>query len=253
MNSHTTTCPRPARGFTLIELLVVIAIIAILAALLMPALSSAKAKSKAAGCISNLHQLALAWRMYADDNNGTLAINLPQPGNRSSWVTWSSTIPATNQATGIRLGSLFAYVLNPVVYGCPSDPPPTNGPARLSYAMNSWMGSRTMQTVPSTSSQSYRTFVREGEIANIGGASRFWVIGDEDPTTLDDGFFKVTMDDGEPFVSLPGIQHQRGGGINFADGHAQIFRMHDPASLRGKQVSPTNPDWLLFKQMTTDR
>jgi len=232
----------------LIELLVVIAIIAILAALLAPALTAAKAKAKAAGCIGNMRQLALAWRMYADDNNGTLVMNAPQPGNGKSWVTWSNGTNQ-NQATGIRNGVMYQYVATASVYACPSDPPPTNGPSRLSCSMNGWMGSRTMNT---PSGQPYRTFVREAEIANLG-ASQFWVISDEDTATLNDGWFQVTMDDGNPFSSFPGIQHQRGAGMNFADGHAQIFRLHDPSSIPGKPTSPTNPDWLLFKQMTTDR
>src|SRR5262245_20832853 len=101
MNSHATNCTRSTRGFTLIELLVVIAIIAILAALLLPVLNAGKAKAKATGCLSNMHQLALAWRMYADDNNGTLVPNQPQPGNGSSWVTWSAGTNQT-QAAGIR-------------------------------------------------------------------------------------------------------------------------------------------------------
>ena len=250
MNSHATNCTRPMRGFTLIELLVVIAIIAILAALLLPVLNAGKVRAKAAGCISNMHQLALGWRMYADDNNGTLVMNLPQPGNGKSWVTWSaSTGTNQNQAAGIRNGSMFSYTVNPTVYACPGDPPSTNGPSRLSCSMNGWMGSRAMSQAGGTA---YRTFVREAEIANIG-ASQFWVIGDEDTSTLDDGFFKVTMDDAQPFISFPGIQHKRGSGMNFADGHAQIFKLHDPASVPGKPISQNNPDWLLFKQMTTDR
>ena len=83
------------------------------------------------------------------------------------------------------------------------------------------------------------------------GASQFWVISDEDTSTLDDGFFKVTMDDGQPFVSFPGIQHRRGSGMSFADGHADIFKLHDPSSQPGKPTSTTNPDWILFKQITT--
>ena len=114
--------------------------------------------------------------------------------------------------------------------------------------MNGWMGGRTMNA----GSQGYRTFVREAEIANVG-ASQIWVISDEDTSTLNDGWFQVTMDDATPFASFPGIQHRRGCGMNFADGHAQIFYFHDPASVPGKAISAANPDWLLFKQMTTDR
>ena len=240
-----------ARAFTLIELLVVIAIIAILAAMLMPALATAKAKAKATGCVNNLRQLALGWRMYADDNNGTLAVNLPQSADGRSWVNgfFSVGTIATNSAI-ITQGKLFSYIGNAATYHCPAD----STPAVLDYSMNSWMGSRTMvQAYVASASAAYRTFVRETEVNINGAASRLWVMSDEDPSTINDGWFEVTMDDSRPFASFPGLRHARGSGINFADGHAQILKLRDPASVPGKQVSAANPDWILWKQMTTER
>ena len=80
-----------------------------------------------------------------------------------------------------------------------------------------------------------------------------FTLADEDTSTLADGWFLVTMDDTQPFASFPGARHRRGCGLNFADGHAQIFKLHDLASVPGQQISYSNPDWLLFKQMTTER
>ncbi len=257
MKRFSSNATRQPHAFTLIELLVVIAIIAILAAMLMPALFTAKAKAKATGCVNNLRQLSLGWKMYADDNNGTLAVNLPLPGIKPNWVLGDfANQSAANSLANLRQGLLFSYVLNPAVYHCPADIIRSNGePSALSYTLNSWMGSRTMAQPPNASStgSAFRTFVRETEINAIAAASRLWMFSDEDASTLNDGYFLVTMDDTRPFASFPGIRHQRGGGINFADGHAQIFKLRDPASVPGKQSGYyNNSDWLLWKQMTTE-
>src|SRR5574341_138915 len=85
-NARRASGPAAPRhlGFTLIELLVVIAIIAIVAALLLPALTSAKEKSRRAKCISNLHQIGIALNLYALDNRDRLP-NTRQPGGAWLW------------------------------------------------------------------------------------------------------------------------------------------------------------------------
>jgi len=241
------------RAFTLVEILVVIAIIAILAALLLPALATAKAKGLRVGCFSNLKQLALSAQMYAADNDGKLAENLPERQGTNSWVLGDLKLPSqsTNE-TLIRQGKLFPYASHVAIYRCPADSSTSNGAPRVrSYSMNGWMGSRYMETGPSE--KGYRTFVRESEIAAAGPAS-LWVIADEHEATIDDGWFLVTMDDSRPFASAPATRHQHGYCLNFADSHVEFYRLRDPASPGlGAQVYAGNSDWLRLKQVTTIR
>jgi len=260
-------CPRTQSvssryGFTLIELLLVIGIIAVLAALLLPAISRAKERAHTVGCLNNLKQLGVAAQLYAADNGGLLANNQRQGAGTNLWVPgdMKNARDATN-TTLIRQSVFFPYLNQVGVFRCPGDtgsasatePAYAAGGQRVrSYAMNSWTGSRYMENYPRPTG--YRTFMKDAEFATAGAAV-VWYLADEHPATLDDGWFLVTMDDSQPFASFPATRHQRGYALDFADGHAATMRLRDPLSQPSGQaaVSSKNSDWLQLKQMTTVR
>jgi len=251
-----TGCPCSSqRAFTLLEILVVISIIMILAALLLPTLSSAKAKGKQISCMNNLKQLGLGFQMYAADNEGRLPENTPVGPGNNPWVLGNMKYPgdATNVSL-IKQNKLFPYANHLGTYHCPADLSRTGSSLRVrSYSMNGWMGSRYMETNSSTAG--FRTFVRENELA-AARPSTLWVILDEHETSIDDGWFLVTMDDSRPFASYPTTRHQHGYAMNFADCHVESKKLRDPSSQgfganQEPQISSRNMDWIQLKQVTT--
>ena len=257
---------RSSTGFSLVELLIVIAIIAILAALLLPALAGAKAKAQTISCLNNLKQLAVATQAYMADNRGLFVANnrgdIPGPQATNAWVLGNMRYEsdATNTVF-LRLSRLFPYASQLGVFHCPADKSVAdtgamsgNNPrtSRVrSYAMNSWLGSRYMENYPQRTG--YRTFMKDSELG-VAGTAILWMIADEHELSIDDGWFLVTMDDSQPFVNFPATRHQRGFGVNYLDGHADVQKLRDPESKwtnAGGPVSSRNQDWIRFKLMTT--
>ena len=249
---------RQPAAFTLIELLVVISIIALLAAMLLPVLASAKSKGRQIACVNNLRQLVTAWIMYAGDNNTKFAVNLPtqspaqpQATNSANWTCGDMKISqeATN-ATLLQLGQLYPYASQTAIYRCASDTFLSNGVSHVrSYSMNGWVGSRVMSAL--RGGFGYQTYVKESEMA-AKGTSTIWVFIEEHEASIDDPWFLVTMDDSQPFASFPASHHQRGYNLSFADGHVERYGLHDASTISpAYAISAKNTDWIKLKLVTT--
>jgi len=231
---------------SIIELLVVIAIIAILAALLLPALARAKVQGEGAKCLSNLHQLQIAWTAYSDDSQGFLVPNdagsaLTPPLWVNGWLDWSANNQVNTNIDLLTQGLLGPYTKQtPGVYKCPSDKIPAgNGPRVRSVSMNTYMG----RTNQSTAYLKYNQLLQP---------TRLFVFLDEHPDSINDGCFS-TLDQTDNWGDLPASYHVGAAGFSFADGHSEIHKWHDVTTDQpvvfgvywpGLVVSPPNDvDW----------
>ena len=271
-------CPRrrelaraPAKGFTLIELLVVIAIIAILAAILLPALSSARERAQGLICLNNTHQLALAWQLYADDHNGELPYNLGMTpgGSRTNinWVnnvmTWDTSSDNTNLAT-LTQASLGVYAQGETrMYRCPSDRALSSlqyaagWSARIrSYSMNAMVGDAGDFTAGgfNVNNPDYTQFFKITQILRPAG---IFVFLDEHPDSIDDGYF-VNKAYHWQWIDLPASYHNNAAAFSFADGHSELHSWLEPSTLRAPQpnaaglpISIPHDEWADFEWVTS--
>jgi len=249
----------PPRAFTLIELLIVIAIIAILAALLLPALAASKRRGQAAACISNIKQLTMAWRMYADDNQDRIISTGTSGGSGIPW-RFDPPSPTPNVIgmaaqdkdiaylqAGYMQGGLYQYAPNVNVLHCPADArynvgavfavsnPAQNPPG--SFAYNSYSGAGGLNGSAPDFNAYMPAHQKITTLANLRHPSdRYVWIEENDPRSENESWWE--MDPGAPgtFVGAKlydsvASWHGNNSTFGYADGHAEDHHWLDPYNI----------------------
>lgn len=252
---------RMRRAFTLIELLVVITIIGILAALLVPVLSSAKARAVTTRCLSNMKQFGLSFHLYAGDNNDFIPVNLGGAGVPvgKTWVEGIETLgsPDCTNVTFLEQSLIARYITSTELWRCPACTDEVDfggqkyGRVRT-LSMNHFLG-------PPWTTTHAKTYRRLSEIG-LPSPSDMFVFIEERTETINDATFSShgKFDETQPatweMVDLPAVLHKRGCNISFADGHTETHHWQDPRTVEAVHDTtpmPGSQDVLWIEQHNT--
>lgn len=246
------------RGFTLIELLVVIGIIAILASLLLPSLSRAKATAQRIKCTSNIKQLNLAWFLYATEHEEHMPPNGIGTTSEEAVKLWVSgaahleveSFTNINYLVHPDYASFSSYIQDPTLYRCPTDRSTVKIKGELypkvrSYSLNTYLGYNAM----SMNSPKHMTFTKNADLARTSPSETFTFL-DVNPESICFAGFVVDMR-GDTFFHFPGSYHNGSAVMGFADGRVDRQRWTDRRTLESNTIfhyspMPNNDDlsWL---------
>jgi prepilin-type N-terminal cleavage/methylation domain-containing protein/prepilin-type processing-associated H-X9-DG protein len=238
---------RSTFGFTLIELLVVISIIAILAAMLLPALARSKQQAEGVNCLSNEKQLVYSWIMYAQDNQGRFPLNDGE-GDQSGIKQWCERVELwpdaqPNDSDNTNYMYLSKSMLGPycshqtAIYRCPSDKYNCTEfgisyPRVRSYSMNGFVGDPGAVNGASAWDESCRAYVKEPDMI-LPAPANLAVFDDEHPDSINDACLREWgTTDTTTFADLPGSYHNGAVNLGYADGHVAVHKWMNPLTVQ---------------------
>jgi prepilin-type processing-associated H-X9-DG protein/prepilin-type N-terminal cleavage/methylation domain-containing protein len=254
-----------AGAFTLIELLVVIAIIAILAALLLPALSKAKSRAQTIICMNNQKQLTLCLHLYVPDNNDFFPPNNPGAtftmttnGDSFSYSLNASWLPDPDALTEINPsniinGLLFKYNTSLPIYHCPSDQSTLQAADGTPLSQLRWRSYNMSQSVNGNPDPTYSAYIpawTKFTAVRHPIPSELFVLVDENADTIQDANYGAPPIDSyyeQMWWDMPSDRHAQGANISFVDGHVEHWKWVCPkvATYDGEPISPQEmPDFM---------